>query len=810
MKTARILIPSLLTSALALAVPPARSQEDGDEIPPPPPAEAAAGGSGDVDAAADGGSADETEGSAESASSADSADSAETAETTGGAGSSEADDLDAPVIDDAAPLPATVVESEEPEPVDYTPDVAPERVTEAVPQVEPEEYQPGGDFRVERSGFGFGGLVSDVRQSPFSVSSLDADFLTEVQSDRLDSVANYVPGVQRGNQINNTSQVFVSRGFQLGRDSILINGSRQSDAFAITPQGLVSGIEFYRGPSSILNGQTPPGGAANIITKKPLPDPFREVGVTTDSHGKFHTNLDYNSGEGAILGVPASVRFNFVGEDSDTFRDHVEREVAAFAPAITIRPGPDTTMTFEYNYIDWEAPDDRGLPLLGGTTDEAAEIFDEETFLLGTTAEENDRETHRFFFDLSHEFNPSLVTNLQLLYGETVRSQFAIFPAAFDPTTNTLFRSHFGTEDRFNSVDVRWDTQWDFATGPISHQGQTGFQYRSFERRDLFTGFAAGADAVNVLDPDPNLPFQGFGPGRGLERDLQTLEPFLENRFRVEEGPLTGLQAVAGMRVIKFEDQLAPAQDQTETVGRFALGYTPPFADQVTVYSQYGESFDPTGAVDAAGNPLPPETGEQWEYGAKADLLDDRLTVSAAYFRLQNSNVAVQDPNGMPGDQIAIGGQENDGFEFEAVGRLTDRWQLRGQYTRNATEITNDILRRGNELALAPEDSASLWLQFRTDRFASPWIDGTSDRLTLGGGVVFVDDRFATVDNAITLTEYTRVDLFAGYELGERTDIRVNLRNVGDERFFVGGNTFGGSVLPGQPFGAVFEVTHRF
>jgi len=674
-------------------------------------------------------------------------------------------------------------------------------------------YQPG------RSSFALGGTLAEPEKVPFTFSVVDEDLLTDINPEELDSIAQFVPGVQPGNQVTNVSEVFVSRGFQLGRDNILINGMQRADVFSVTPKELVSEIEFYRGPSSILNGQTPPGGAANIVTKKPLAESFARLTGTGGQYETFGGAADLNIADMNLFGVEGAFRLNVAARSSDTFRDALDRESILIAPVLTLNLTDRTAATFEVNYSKLTTPDDRGLPLpsyINGArpvTDEEAERFDESAFILGTTAEENEQEQFRLMFDASHQWTDRIATNFQISYDNTERSFFSIFPDAgtFDPATGDLDRDHFGVVDEFESVDVRLDTTFEFQTGPVVHRGIVGFQYRHFENVETGRVFAGGFDTINVFDPDHDLPFAPMGAGRGREAEEESFEGFFQDAIEVVEGPLRGVSVVGGGRVINYETfgVFSGNQDGTEFVPRVGIGYTPPAIEWLTVYGSYSESLDPQSVTNAAGEALPPEEGEQWEAGFKAVLLDERLTVNFAWFDLENTNVGVTDP-GDPANDIAIGKQQNQGVELEVIGELTPNLQVYGQYTYNDTEIVEDIDRQGNKLPLAPSHSGSLWLRYDLPMFASPLVSNARDQLTLAGGVVFVGDRFATVDNVIELTSYARFDLMARYVLAEKTSVQLTVQNVTDERYFTGGNTFGGSVTPGQPLTVIASITHEF
>jgi outer membrane receptor protein involved in Fe transport len=185
--------------------------------------------------------------------------------------------------------------------------------------------------------------------------------------------------------------------------------------------------------------------------------------------------------------------------------------------------------------------------------------------------------------------------------------------------------------------------------------------------------------------------------------------------------------------------------------------------------------------------------------------------LTAAYFDLENTNVAVSDPNN-PSGSIATGLQENQGVELEAVGQVTENLQLRGQYTYNDAEVARDTnaARVGNQLPLTPDHSASVWVRYDFPSFPSILGSGSEDQVSLAGGAIYVGDRFVSVANGIELTSYTRFDVNARYELSEDTAFDLNIKNITDERYFTGGNAFGRSVTPGQPFTVGLRLSHRF
>ena len=154
------------------------------------------------------------------------------------------------------------------------------------------------------------------------------------------------------------------------------------------------------------------------------------------------------------------------------------------------------------------------------------------------------------------------------------------------------------------------------------------------------------------------------------------------------------------------------------------------------------------------------------EGGVKADLLDRRISVTGAGFRIRRTNVPEADALGF---FRQIGEGESHGLELEAVGSVTRGLGLRGGYAWTSTEITRDPAGfAGRDLPNAPPHKAELWMRYRVP-------EGPLTRLMVAGGVVHVADRFAARDNVVVVPGYTRLDGSASYELpGSRFTIGLD------------------------------------
>ncbi|HET8610111.1 MAG TPA: TonB-dependent receptor plug domain-containing protein, partial [Burkholderiales bacterium] len=104
-------------------------------------------------------------------------------------------------------------------------------------------------------------------------------------------------------------------------------------------------IEVLRGPSAMLYGQGSTAGVINMVSKRPLPEAQREIGVQLGSYGRKQIETDLTgplTRDGDWL-----YRLVAVGRDSDTQVDYVPDDRRVLAPSLTWRPSAATSLTLQ-------------------------------------------------------------------------------------------------------------------------------------------------------------------------------------------------------------------------------------------------------------------------------------------------------------------------------------------------------------------------------------------------------------------------------------------------------------------------------
>jgi catecholate siderophore receptor len=111
----------------------------------------------------------------------------------------------------------------------------------------------------------------------------------------------------------------------------------------------------------------------------------------------------------------------------------------------------------------------------------------------------------------------------------------------------------------------------------------------------------------------------------------------------------------------------------------------------------------------------------------------------------------------------------------------------------------------GDPLANTPEHSFSLFSTYRV-----------MPKLSLGGGVYHVSDSFGGNQggaggggNRVYAPAYTRVDLFASYDLTDNASLQLNVQNASDEDYILRTNgVHHADVVPGRQ--AILTLNLRY
>ena len=234
---------------------------------------------------------------------------------------------------------------------------------------------------------------------------------------------------------------------------------------------------------------------------------------------------------------------------------------------------------------------------------------------------------------------------------------------------------------------------------------------------------------------------------------------------------------------------------------RVGLVYKP--VEAISIYAAYGNSETPSkasvnGSCDVNSCVVDPETAQNYEIGAKAEL-GEGILVSVAAFRNERDRYRVASNDPVIPEQVLEGQSRVDGISLSAIGNVTDAWQITANYTYLDGELRQSVSDfcianpgrtgcnnsaafpdpgAGAELANTPKHSGSLFTTYRL-----PFGLSIGYGLTYQGRFAFGTPS-ATNRTVIYSDDYLIHQAYAAFELNESTSIQLNVKNFTDEEYY--------------------------
>ena len=248
------------------------------------------------------------------------------------------------------------------------------------------------------------------------------------------------------------------------------------------------------------------------------------------------------------------------------------------------------------------------------------------------------------------------------------------------------------------------------------------------------------------------------------------------------------------------------------------FGTTYAINDIVTAYASYTDMFNPSSQKDRNNSFLDPETGKSYEAGLKASLLDDQLLATAAAFWSKKENVAVRDEEAIiagiktddGGDPMKASGEglKIEGFELEAIGRITPTWNITAGYTY-VNSISSETVKASTTL---PQNQVKIYTNFKLPE--QLW-DG-ANKFNIGFGVNWQSEVVSKSTSAPKNSDgFVRQDAYflasanMGYTFNESFSANLQVNNLFDEKYYQQVGFYNG-VYWGEPRNVTLSLRAKF
>lgn len=610
-----------------------------------------------------------------------------------------------------------------------------------------------------------------------SISVVSAE---RVRDQGVNSVAEslrYVPGVfaePGGVDSRNDYMSIRGQSPNVYLDGTRVNQRGLFNEWRVDPY-MLERIEVFRGPASVLYGDSSIAGLVNLVSKRPRAEAHNEVGVAFDNFGRKQVQMD-STGK---LTKDGEWLYRFVGlfRDSGTQVDFVPDNRIALSPSLTWRPTANTSWTVLGTYQKDRSGTTNGfLPregtLVAGpngyiprnrfTGDPANDIYQTETGAISSLFEHDFNDAVKFTQNLRY-------AHVDGVYRSVYAYSFFPNPYVFDPSRRSVIRGTGNQTSSNDSFTIDNNVQVKALTGAIAHKMLFGVDYRNLDQRSASAG-GVDAQLFDLYNPVYSsvalLPLVANPDTRQTQTGL-----YAQDQMRL--GPWL---ATLGVRhdFASTRRTVADNSDRSATTGRASLMYETPFG--LNPYVTWAQSFNPVfvspiyGGSACVGGPCKDQRGETFEVGFKYNPTAVLAINAAIYDTVEKNRLA---PSSTPFASSQTGQVRIRGAELEVIGKVTPDLDIIGSYSYiNAkVESGNNF---GNSVEGVPNNQASLWGKYRLSAF------GLRD-VSVGAGVRYIGTSYDE-SNTITIPNYTLVDMMIAWDPGPFR-LQINANNIGDERY---------------------------
>nr|WP_315469627.1 TonB-dependent siderophore receptor [uncultured Undibacterium sp.] len=630
-----------------------------------------------------------------------------------------------------------------------------------------------------------------LRDTPQAITVITKELMKDQAMQSMADAIRYVPGVVTAQGEGN-------------RDTAVFRGNSSTSDFFV--DGIRDDVQYYRdfyniesvealkGSNAMIFGRGGSGGIINRVTKQAQWTPVRDASVTIGSWNNRRATVDLGQA------IDQSMAFRVIGmvENSESFRDGVNIKRSGINPTLAIRAGANTSVVLGYEHFNDERVADRGIPSYQGKPLAVANnVFFGNSALSPTSAK-----VDAFTALIEHDLGNGMSLRNRSRFADYDKFYQNVFPGAVNATATTVALSAYNTDTQRKNVFNQTDLTFDLHAAGLKHKILTGLEVGqqttdNLRQTGYFPSVGVNATSINVALNKPytdGVTFRQSATDANNHSVAKTVAVYAQDQ--IEFSP--EWQAIVGLRYDHFgmdfknnRNNETITTTDTPLSPRAGLVYKP--VTDMSLYAIYSLAFVPRSgeqlsSLTASNKALDPEKFKNFELGAKWDVLPD-LSLSAAIYQLDRSNVAIADPLDAT-KTILVDGQRTQGLELAVSGKINSAWSIMGGYAYQDAKITRTqsaTVKAGATLAQVPTHSASLWNRYDINQ---QW--------GVAAGVVYRGAIYPSTDNTVILPGFTRVDAAVYYAWDKQIQLQLNVENLSDKTYYAAAHS-NNNITPGSP-----------
>jgi len=614
---------------------------------------------------------------------------------------------------------------------------------------------------------------------PQSVSIVGQSQIRDQQALRLSDVVRNINGVYLATTRGNTQEAFSARGYSFSSNNMFKNGTRVNSG-AMPEVSSLERVEVLKGSAAILYGNVAPGGILNMVTKQPKFRTGGEISMRAGSYDLYKPAVDVYGPISSKL----AYRINGTYEYANSFRDVVNSKRYYFNPSLLFKPGKNTEILVQGDYLHHDFTPDFGI---GSVDNTKVADLPRNTFL-GTPWQYARTEQATAGVSVKHRINEVWSLNGAVSWQQYKRDYYSterIQASANGDWVRPLNK----TKSQEDYYIAQFDVTGKLKTGSIGHILLAGVDADRYNTLSYTYNQPTTYDTINIYEPSKykqRTDIPAATAIRRLRTPINRFGAYVQDLVSITEK----LKVLAGVRW-SIQEGLPPdtlsLTNNTRTKGvhktdrAFSprLGVVYKLRPTTSLFVSYSNSFAVNSGTDVYGNAVAPSIIDQYELGVKNDLLKGLLSVNVTAYRIVNNNLAQTaqfkadgtTPNNDANIKTLTGQTTSDGVELDIAGHPVTGLDIIAGYSYNYARYTRTGSAKGSytegeRLVNNPAHTAntSVFYTFTQSRLKG---------FKIGASAAYIGNRFGGWNNQkgqtqnysrmIPVKGFTTVDISAGY-----------------------------------------------
>ena len=695
---------------------------------------------------------------------------------------------------------------------------------------------------------------------PQSIGTVTKELIADRQAFQLADAVKISSGVIPSSYYNQ----YAIRGISQNEEGQIINGMRTRQYYFLQPLTTnIERVEVLKGPASATFASVDPGGSINLVTKKPLSQDRKEVSFSVGSFSTFRGTLDFTgplNAEKTLL-----YRVNGAYQEARSYRDLVGNKSMLISPSFSYLPNKKTAINAELIFSNMNGVLDRGQPIFGAQAGVTELNSTPISLNLGATNDFFKSKELILMGNFTHQFTPNIgftTSYMKQSWTENLQEHRTTNAFALDienkPVTSLAAMQFIQRQQYWNIDNLSSYFNFKVKTGALKHQILLGYDLNYWEKlkgggQNAARGFllkdgtvassfvlanAANYQTITAAGrtlPRPNVNhFDLSNPTYTIRNvtdytlNVRTALPAAlttNNALYIQEyvqwnklSLLLSLRQEWFEDITNYESNNEQAFQNSKLLPRVGLTYA--LTEKINVYGTYLQGFQPqsntvtlmpsTGAffgVPKSAAQFQPLESDLKELGVKADLFQNKITLSAAIYEINQRNIlmSANDP-AQPDLLVQRGADRSRGFELDLAGYISEHWQINASYSYIDAEIVNDAKAEliGQRKENTPVNSANLWTRFNFG------LNSALKDLGIGFGVQHQGSRIPWFNRAFEVPAFTLFDAALYYTpASSKVQVALNANNLFNTTYWIGAQNYL-RLFPGAPRNVILTATYRF